>query len=103
MAPSHVWSVSFVAEELADERRFRSLTVSDIYTRECLTIESNQWLKGGDAVMVLNRIKAQRGVPRMLYCDKGSEFSSQAMDLWAHRNGVRIAFSRRASQRLTLS
>ncbi len=30
----------------------------------------------------------------MLYCDNGSEFSSQAMDLWAYQNGVRIAFSR---------
>ena len=30
----------------------------------------------------------------MLYCDNGSEFSNQAMDLWAYQNGVRIAFSR---------
>jgi putative transposase len=30
----------------------------------------------------------------MLHCDNGSEFSSQAMDLWAYQNGVRIAFSR---------
>ncbi len=30
----------------------------------------------------------------MLYCDNGSEFSSQAMDLWAYQNGVRMAFSR---------
>ena len=44
--------------------------------------------------MVLNRIKLRRGVPKMLYCDNGSEFTSQAMDLWAYRNGVRIAFSR---------
>ena len=36
----------------------------------------------------------QRGVPKMLYCDNGSEFSSQAMDLWAYQHGVRIAFSR---------
>ena len=30
----------------------------------------------------------------MLFCDNGSEFSSQAMDLWAYQNGVRIDFSR---------
>jgi putative transposase len=51
-------------------------------------------LKGEDVVLVLNRIKTHRGVPKMLYCDNGSEFSSQAMDLWAYQNGVRIAFSR---------
>jgi len=66
----------------------------DEYTRECLAIASDQRLKGQDVVMLLNRIKAQRGVPKMLYCDNGSEFSSQAMDLWAYQNRVRIAFSR---------
>ena len=93
-APNQVWSMDFVADQLADGRRFRSLTVVDIYTRECLAIESEQRLKGEDVVRVLNRTKSQRGVPRMLYCDNGSEFSSQAMDLWAYQNGVRIAFSR---------
>lgn len=93
-APNQIWSMDFVADQLADGRRFRSLTVLDICTRECLAIESEQRLKGQDVVMVLNRIKAQRGVPKMLYCDNGSEFSSQVMDLWAYQNGVRIAFSR---------
>ncbi len=43
-------------------------------------------LKGEDVVMALNRIKIQRGVPKFLCCDKGSEFSSQALDLWAYQN-----------------
>ena len=92
--PNQVWSMDFVADQLADGRRFRALTVVDIYTRECLAIECEQRLKGEDVVLVLNRIKNQRGVPKMLYCDNGSEFSSQAMDLWAYQHGVRIAFSR---------
>ena len=86
--------MDFVADQLADGRRFRSLTVVDIYTRECLAIESEQRLKGEDVVLALNRIKIQRGVPKFVYCDNGSEFSSQAMDLWAYQNGVRMAFSR---------
>ncbi len=92
--PNQVWSMDFVADQLADGRRFRSLTVVDIYTRECLTIESEQRLKGEDVVRALNRIKVSRGVPKMVHCDNGSEFSSQAMDLWAYQNKVRIAFSR---------
>lgn len=86
--------MDFVADQLADGRRFRSLTVVDIYTRECLAIKSEQGLKGEDVVMALSRIKIQRGVPKFPCCDNGSEFSSQAMDLWAYQNGVRIAFSR---------
>jgi putative transposase len=38
-------------------------------------------------------MKDQRGLPRMLFCDNGSEFTSQMMDLWAYRNGVKIDFS----------
>lgn len=51
-------------------------------------------MKGEDVVMVLNRILLQRGSPKVLFCDNGSEFTSQAMDLWAYRNQVRIDFSR---------
>ena len=86
--------MDFVADQLADGRRFRSLTVVNIYTREYLAIESEQRLKGEDVVMVLNRIKLPRGVPKMLYCHDGGEFFSQAMNLWACQNGVRMAFSR---------
>ncbi len=92
--PNQVWSLDFVADQLADGRRFRALTVVDVFTRECLAIEAGQSLKGEDVVKALNRIKAQRGAPKMLFCDNGSEFSSQAMDLWAYQNGVRIDFSR---------
>jgi putative transposase len=92
--PNQVWSMDFVADKLADRTRFRSLTVMDIYTRECLAIELGQALTGRDVVMVLNRIKIQRGFPKMLYCDNGREFSSLAMDQWAYQNGVRISFSR---------
>lgn len=93
-APNQVWSMDFVADQLADGKRFRSLTVVDIYTRECLAIEAEQRMKGEDVVRVLNRIKMHRGVPKMVFCDNGTEFTSQAMDLWAYQNGVRIAFSR---------
>jgi putative transposase len=31
--------------------------------------------------MVLNRIMLQPAAPKVLFCDNGSEFASQAMDL----------------------
>jgi len=92
--PNQVWGVDFVADQLSDGRRFRALTVVDVYTRECLAIEVGQSLKGPDVVRVLQRISVQRGVPQMLFCDNGSEFSSQVMDLWAYHNQVKIDFSR---------
>jgi len=92
--PNQVWAMDFVSDQLCDGRRFRALTVVDIYTRESLAIEAGQSLRGEDVVRVLNRLKLERGVPKVLFCDNGSEFTGQMMDLWAYRNSVKIDFSR---------
>jgi putative transposase len=80
--PNHMWSMDFVADQLGDDGRFRSLTVVDIHTRECLAVESEQRLRVEDVVLALNRIKIKRGIPKFLYCDNGSEFYNQGTDLW---------------------
>jgi putative transposase len=92
-APNQAWSIDFVADRLQDGRRFRALTIVDD-TRESVAIEAGQSLKGEDVVRVLSQAKQQRGVPKFLFCDNGSEFTSQAMDLWAYQNGTKIDFSR---------
>ncbi len=91
---NQVWSLDFVADELIGGRRFRALTVVDVYTRECLAIEVGQSLKGHDVVRVLEQIRQERGAPGILFCDNGSEFTSQVLDLWAYHNQVKIDFSR---------
>jgi transposase InsO family protein len=53
--------------QLVDGRRFRALTVVDIYTRESLAIEARQSMNGEDVVMVLNRILLQCGPPKVLF------------------------------------
>jgi putative transposase len=97
-APNQAWSIDFVADQLQDGKRFRALTILDVYTREGVAIEAGLSLKGEDVVRVLNRVKQQRGVPKFLFCDNGSEFTSQAMDLWAYQNGMKIASRARASR-----
>ena len=93
-AQNHAWSMDFVADQLQNGCRFRSLTIVDMFTREAVAIEVGQSLKGDDVVCMLNRLKLDREVPKVLFCDNGSEFTSQAMDLWAYRNGAQIYFSR---------
>ena len=93
-APNQAWSMDFVADQLQSGTRFRSLTIVDVFTREAVAIEPGQSLKGEDVVRTLNRLKLNRGVPKVLFCDNGSEFTCQAMDLWAYRNQVKIDFSR---------
>ena len=93
-APDQAWSMDLVSDQLQDGTRFRSLTIVDVFTREAVAIDAGQSLKGEDVVRTLSRLKSSRGVPKVLFCDNGSEFTSQVMDLWAYRNGVKIDFSR---------
>lgn len=92
--PHDAWTLDFVADQLANGLRFRALTVVDVCTRESLAIEVGQRLRGEHVVAVLNRLTAQRGAPTRLFCDNGSEFRSQIVDLWAYQHQVRIDFSR---------
>jgi putative transposase len=92
--PNDAWTLDFVADQLANGHRFRALTVVDVCTRESLAIEVGQSLRGEHVVTVLNRLTAHRGVPTRLFCDNGSEFCSQIVDLWAYQHQVRIDFSR---------
>ncbi len=88
------WSMDFASDSLFNGKRFRVLTVVDIYSRECLGFEVDQGIKGEGVVFLLERIKSFRGVPRSIRCDNGPEFTSKAMDKWAYENGVKLDFSR---------
>ena len=39
-APNQAWSIDFVADQLQDGRRFRALTIIDVYPRESVAIEN---------------------------------------------------------------
>ncbi|MCG8607499.1 IS3 family transposase, partial [bacterium] len=92
--PNEAWSLDFVADQLADGRRFRALTVLDVFTRECLAIEAGASLRGEHVVAALNDILKDRAAPKKLCCDNGSEFTSQILDLWAYQHQVKLDFSR---------
>jgi putative transposase len=93
-APDVAWSMDFVADQTQCGRRFRALTVVDVFTRECLAIEPGQHLGAADVVNTLTAIAAKRRAPRRIYCDNGSEFSGRLVDLWAYANQVTLEFSR---------
>lgn len=88
-------SMDFVSDALFDGRKFRTLTVVDNYSRECLAIQVGQSLKGGDVVAVLERLRAWYGIkPKRIQTDNGSEFISKEMDKWAYENQVTMDYSR---------
>lgn len=93
-APNQAWSMDFVTDQLTNGHRFRTLTVVDVYSREALAIEVGSKLRGEQVVAVCNRLVTQRGAPKRVFVDNGSEFSGRMLDLWAYHHKVQIDFSR---------
>ena len=79
MAANDRWSLDFVSDQLTDGRRFRILTVVDDCTRECLALVADTSLSGLRVARELDGIIKERGRPRMIVSDNGSEFTSNAI------------------------
>jgi putative transposase len=79
-ARNDIWSMDFVADEFTDGRRFHTLTILDLYTRQCLDIAVGRGLTGQDVVATLERLRFDRGVPQRIYCDNAA--SSSARRRW---------------------
>ena len=86
--------MDFGAQRLPDGRWIRVLTIVDQFTRECLTLHGDTALSGEKVAATLDKIVADRGTPKSITVDNGTEFASKAMDLWAYSNGVHLDFIR---------
>ena len=92
--PSERWSMDFVRDTFADGRPFRAFTVVDDFTRECPVIAVETSLPSERVIAILEQLATTRGLPPVLVCDNGSEFTSRAFDAWAHRRGIKVQFIR---------
>jgi putative transposase len=90
--PNQQWGIDFVSDTLAWGRRIRLFTVVDVFTREALAIEVDTSLPGGRVVRVLERLRAERGVPDEIVLDNGPELAGKALDQWAYECGVWLRF-----------
>ena len=88
MAPNDRWSLDFVSDQLTDGRRFRILTVVDDCTRECLTLVADTSLSGTRLARELDLLMTERGRPRMVVSDNGTELTSNAILTWADQSRV---------------
>ena len=93
-APNEQWSMDFMSDSLYDGRRFRVLTLVDTMSRESPAIVVDRSFSGTRVVAVLNRLEATWGLPKSIQVDNGPEFSSKALDDWAHRHRIKLVFSR---------
>jgi len=88
------WAMDFMSDALFNGRRFRALTMMDLYSRECLNIYAGNSIKGDTVVDILESIRSHRGLPERIRVDNGPEFLSKALDNYSYLNNIKLEFSR---------
>jgi putative transposase len=86
--PNERWSPDFVSDQLTYGRRFRMLVVVYDCSRESLCLIADTSLSGQRVTRELDALIAERGKPRTIFSDNGTEFTSNAILSWAGRSGV---------------
>lgn len=90
LQPNEVWSMDFMHDQLSDGRSVRLFNVLDDYNREGLDITVDFSLPSVRVIRALEQIIEWRGTPRILRCDNGPEYISEALLGWAKHKGIRI-------------
>ena len=93
--PNQRWSMDFVHDRLADGRAIRVLTMLDEGSRESPALVVGRSLTARHVIGALELLAATRcGFPHTIAVDNGTEFTSQALDIWAEQRGVHLDCSR---------
>jgi putative transposase len=86
--PNQRWSLDFVSDALTDGRRFRILAVVNDFSRESLVLVADTSLSGQRVARELDQIIAERGMPKTIVSDNGTEFTSMAILKWVQKTGI---------------
>jgi len=78
---NQVWSMDFVSDAFLNGQRFRTLTLIDVCSRECLAIHVDIGIRAERVVEVVTEGVKHRARPVRIQVDNGSEFVSKALDV----------------------
>ncbi len=92
--PNQQWAMDFMSDSLEHGRRFRVLTIVDLWDRRCPDLEADHSLTGERVARVLERLRAKGECPGVIRTDNGPEFTGKALDRWAQAAGVKLEFIR---------
>lgn len=90
--PNHVWTYDILFDRLADGRPFKTLSVLDEFTRECVGILTATSILAEDVISFVDEIMQQRSSPVFLRSDNGSEFTAETVQTWLAKKSVGPAF-----------
>jgi putative transposase len=90
--PNERWSLDFVHDTLQNASRIRTLNIVDDFTREALAIEVDTSIIGSRVVRVLDRLADERGLPKTIVMDNGTELTSLTMLAGAAKHRVQLHY-----------
>lgn len=91
MGANYLWAYDFVFDACANGQSLKCLTIIDEFTRECLAIDVAGSIRSQRVIEVLARLISERGAPRYLRSDNGSEFVSKAILEWLEEARIETA------------
>jgi putative transposase len=91
-APNERWSIDFMHDRLVAGRSIRAMNVVDDFTRECPALEIRFSFGSLDVTRVLEGLIFERGAPKAIRFDNGSEFTSRLMLKWAAERQIELQF-----------
>lgn len=92
--PNERWAMDFVQDSIWSGRRFRCLTITDLFDKLCPRIEVDFSLPAKRVIRVLDEAGRTHGLPESIRVDNGPEFISKELDEWAYRYGIKLDFIR---------
>lgn len=83
------WSMDFIFDRSTDHRRIKSFTVVDDFSKECPGILVDRSIGGSYVTRFLDQLLE---LPKVIRCDNGPEFTSNAFLQWAQTKNIEIDF-----------
>ena len=77
--PNHVWTYDILFHCLANGTLFKTLSILDEFTRECIGILISTSILAQDVTLFLAAVLENRPAPVFLRSDNGTEFTSQTV------------------------
>ena len=89
---NEVWSMDFMSDSLSDERRVRMFNVIDDYNREALAVEPGLSFPAIRVTRVLNQLKEEIGLPKVIRVNNELKFISKECTAWCERRAIEIRY-----------
>src|SRR5690606_7940658 len=75
-----------------DGKALKCLVILDEFTRECLALDVSRSIQGRHVLDTLSRLMAERGLPKHIRSDNGTEFIAAAVSGWLKDVGIQTLY-----------